>query len=330
MNADWIEFLNSNNATITEYSEITFTEKPQDKADLITAIAHLTILQVSGQDAAQFLQGQLTCDINEITESNSFFSAFCNAKGRTISTLLILKNTDTFLIILPEELTQKVINKLKMYILRSDVAINIVSNLFCMIGVNTTTPDLLTSLPTDQFTVTNKTEIVIKFPSNNNRYLIICSLPRAKTLWSQLTKNYQLSPCSSNYWRYQDISAGIPWLSVATSEDYIPQMLNIDKLGGISFKKGCYTGQEIIARTHYLGKAKRELFLAECAKTALLDDNTTIFKDDKEQVLGKIISIQANNDNYRMLLIMATTDAGLQGLKLNNPTQDEINIIDFQ
>ncbi len=330
MNADWIDFLTLKNATLMENSEIVFHDCVQDADNSIIAISHLATIKVSGKDAEQFLQGQLTCNIKDITETTSFFAAFCNHKGRAISTFLILKKAESFLIIVPTELLETVINKLKMYILRSDVQLNNVSDSLCLIGLNSASSDLLSPLPKTQFEVCNATEIIIKFPSNNNRYLIICSVARAKTLWTQLTKNSEITSCNTAIWQYQDISAGICWLSKSTSEQYIPQMLNIDKFGGISFSKGCYTGQEIIARTHYLGKAKRELFLAECDKNSVIDDSTRISSNDKELAIGKIISFQKNNHHYRLLLVLPTTDAGLLDLKLNNPNQDKIKLIDFQ
>ena len=134
----------------------------------------------------------------------------------------------------------------------------------------------------------------------------------------------------SNTWEYQDISAGIPWLTEDSSEEYIPQMLNIDKLGGISFNKGCYTGQEIIARTHYLGKAKRELFLAECNSIALQDNEPLIITNENGQAIGKVLSIQPGTQNYKMLIVIAVTEAKSENLMVNNSNQARINIIDFQ
>lgn len=331
MNADWINFLKSNNATFTENLEINFPKDPQVNGNSISAIAHLAVIKITGKDAAKFLQGQLTCNINELTEANSFFAAYCNAKGRTISTLLILKNEADFLLILPNELMEKVIKKLQMYILRSEVQLNNITDEFCMIGVTTNNHDLLPSPPVTNFAVTNDSEIIIKFPSNNHRYLIISSASRSKSLWTQLLQNDDVSSINSNSWFYQDVSAGIPWLTETTSEEFIPQMLNIDKLGGISFNKGCYTGQEIIARTHYLGKAKRELFLAESEfnDTTILNDDNLIITDEKGQSIGKVLSLQTNGLNTRILIVMPT-DAEIKNLILSNSNQAKISFIDFQ
>jgi len=329
MNKDWIDFLKSYNATFTENSEIIFSVNKPLNTNSITAIAHLSIISVTGKDASQFLQGQLSCNINELSDSTSFFTAFSNAKGRTISSLLVLKQAENYILILPEELIEKVINKLRMYILRSEVKIKNITDESAIIGV-TTNQDLLPIQPETNFSINNSSEITIKFPSKDNRFLIVSPVSHAKALWTQLTQNNNLTICNSTSWRYQDISAGIPWLTEATSEQYIPQMLNIDKLGGISFNKGCFTGQEIIARTHYLGKAKRALFLAECNSTALLDNDIQIITDNNEQSTGKVLSLQSNGQTIRLLIVMPTTDSELKNLIFNNSNQDKINLIDFQ
>ena len=330
MNTNWIDFLKANNATFTDNLEIEFLKNQQDTSNTITAIAHLAIIKVTGKDAVQFLQGQLTCNINEITQSNSFFSAFCNAKGRTISTLLILKNADSFLLILPNELVEKVIGKLQMYILRSDVQLSNVTDELCIMGITSNNTALFTQMPETSFAVTNNSEIIIKLPSNENRFLLISSVAIVKSLWTHFIQHHNFSMSNSNSWLYQDISAGLPWLTEDSSEEYIPQMLNIDKLGGISFNKGCYTGQEIIARTHYLGKAKRELFLAECNSIALQDNEPLIITNENGQAIGKVLSIQPGTQNYKMLIVIAVTEAKSENLMVNNSNQARINIIDFQ
>ncbi len=314
MNNEWIDFLEAHPVDNTG-----------DTPNTLTAITDLAILKVSGKDASQFLQGQLTCNIHELTDANSFFTAFCNAKGRTISTLLILKNDGSFLLILPVELMEKVINKLKMYILRANVKLDYALDSYCLIGLNSTDTNTIENFPATNFEVSNGSEITIKLPANQDRYLIISKIDRGKQLWTQLTQTHH----QSEQWSYQDISAGLAWLNTDSSEQYIPQMLNIDKLGGISFNKGCYTGQEIVARTHYLGKAKRALFLAECDKTTMVDRKTQIISHDNKQNIGKFISFQHTEQSCRMLIVIAISSE-LNNLILDNSKQDKISIIDFQ
>jgi folate-binding protein YgfZ len=330
MNTHWIDFLKSNNATISNDLDVQFPTYQQEIANSITAILHLSVIKVTGTDAAQFLQGQLTCNINELTESTSFFSAFCNAKGRVISTLLIIKIADAFLLIMPNKLIDKVIKKLQMYILRSDVNLQNVSEELCLMGLTSHGKHLFQPVPEKDFSAINTTTAIIKFPSTTSRYLIIGPTEHTISLWTQLVQQYNADAINSSAWAYQDVSAGIPWLTKSSSEEFIPQMLNIDDLGGISFNKGCYTGQEIIARTHYLGKAKRKLFLAECAKTAMIDTNIQLISEETEQPFGKVLSIQINEKKLRLLIVLPSSDAELKGLRLNNLCQDKIQIINFQ
>ncbi len=333
MNSDWLTFLKSNNALFSK-DPVTYPPINGDKEHhSIAALTHLSTIKVTGSDAKSFLQGQFTCDINELTESKSFFAAFCSAKGRTISTLLVIKQTDAFLLVLPTDLLEKVSKKLQMYIMRSDVQLQNMQNEHCLLGVNVQIPNIfsLPTTPQQDFTVQHKDDSTyIKLPLADNRYLIISTVSEAISLWTDLTTNHALIPCHPNLWIEQDISAGIPWLSQESSEEYIPQMLNIDKLGGISYTKGCYTGQEIIARTHYLGKAKRELFLASCKNSSSIVADTAIITNISEQIIGKVLSLQSNGEQTKMLIVMQSTDSELENLMLNNSNQDKINIIDFQ
>ncbi len=329
MNLTWLTFLKSNNSFFPESSTNPLPDSLENKDHLITALPHLATLQVTGLDANTFLQGQLSCDINELTESKSFFAAFCNAKGRTISTLLVIKRTHDFILLLPAELLEKVSKKLQMYIMRSDVQLNNMQDELCLIGINST--NTFPEFPQEDFTVSHKNgATLIKSPLQDNRYLIISPVSEAISLWKGLTSNSGLVPCHSSLWVEQDIAAGIPWLNQENSEEYIPQMLNIDKLGGISYTKGCYTGQEIIARTHYLGKTKRELFLACCKKSVTINIGTQIITETNEKIVGKVLSLQSNHYQTKMLVVMHSADAELKNLILNNSNQDKISIIDFQ
>ena len=327
MNADWANFLKTNNFKFPEDTN-TSSNINADR-NSISALPYLTCIEVTGTDASTFLQGQLSCDINRLTESNSFFSAFCNAKGRTITTFIIIKTTSGFLLVLPAELIDKVIKKLQMYILRSDVQVKDMSDQLCILGVNTLSADTLENAPIEAFSIYQNKNIYIKLPLNSHRYLVISDPAQAITLWTHLTTNSHFIVNTAESWAENDLSAGVPWLTLETTEQFIPQMLNIDKLGGISFNKGCYTGQEIIAKTHYLGKVKRELFLAYCDRIENITTDTQIITDNNEQVVGKILSLQNNGQQTKLLIVIQSSDSELKNLRLNNSNQDRINIIDF-
>lgn len=311
MNQTWQDFLTSQPIDTTPGSNALYP------------VSHLSILKVSGDDATQFLQGQLTCDIKELNDQNSFFAGFCNAKGRVISTLLILKQQNDFLLILPTALFDKVKNKLKMYVLRSKVQLQDAGDEMCLSGVSCT-KDMATGLLLPELAFSRQNQL-LKLP--NCHYLLIANPAEAIAFWSErIGQEFQVQ--NGQAWQALDLTAGLAWLDEASSEEYIPQMLNLDKLGGISFTKGCYTGQEVVARTHYLGKAKRELFLAEVAAEVIFAEENSVI-DEAGQVVGQILTRYLDHNGYKMLLVLQTSAVEATELKLHNPKQDKISLIPF-
>jgi hypothetical protein len=299
MNPNWKNFLLANNADFISDTHIHF---PHAEGNLrLYPIAHLAVITISGNDAAQFLQGQITCNVHDVTATHSSLGAMCTPKGRVISTFLLAKSADDFLLILPVELLETVKKRLSMYVLRSKVTLTDISDSLCLLG--------LTDVSNAVFLATDTLDSVVRVHFGN-RDLIIADEQNISRLWSEsMALGYQAT--NSMHWLTLDILAGIPWLSTATSEEFIPQMLNLDKLGGISLTKGCYTGQEIVARTHYLGKAKRALFIAQC-QTATPEANAAIM-DANGQMVGNVLI--AHDDKLLIVLHLGDTDTTRLQLK---------------
>ncbi|MFU8789841.1 MAG: YgfZ/GcvT domain-containing protein [Methylobacter sp.] len=303
----------SNNASIDNDAAIVFPEQQGDRR--LYAIAHLGVLTIAGTDAATFLQGQITCNINDISDTQSSLGAICNPKGKVISTFLLVKDGDTFLMVLPQALLAAVQKKLQMYVLRADVRLIDSSDERCLIGLRDGEPQV-DDAQKSAFATTRQASIAVDF---DKRRLLIATFEQAQSIWSeQLTLGFV--PESSAQWHYFDIIAGMPWLTAATSEEFIPQMLNLDKLGGISFNKGCYTGQEIVARTHYLGKAKRELFVAECPISEPPEPNASIIDDsgDAEQSAGKVLCAENRGNSCYLLIVLQVSDSHRYSLRLKD------------
>ena len=309
MNSIWKNFLVAENATFVTDTHIIFPAR--DSHQQIYPIAHLAVLTVSGKEAGKFLQGQITCNINDITATQSSLGAMCNPKGRAITTFLLVKSNDNFLLVLPKELLQTVKDRLQKYILRSDVTLTDSSDSLCLLGLTDTSDQpFLASHQQD-------TSVRVHF---TDRCLLIAEVNQAIALWSEYSAHgFQSS--DSAQWLTLDILSGIPWLSVATSEQFIPQMLNLDKLGGISLTKGCYTGQEIVARTHYLGKAKRALFVANC-QTVTPEANASII-DMNGQVVGNVLL--AHDD--KLLIVLQLTDTDTAQLRLKDYNQSPLTLL---
>jgi folate-binding protein YgfZ len=304
MNQNWHDFLDSLPAP---------SATSETKA--LYPVADFSLLKVTGTDAAAFLQGQLTCDIKALSAENSFFAALCNPKGRVISTLLIFKQADDFLLLLPTVLFETVKNTLQKYILRAKVHLHNASDEFCVSGL--TCDEQIANhldLPALAFSYQHNW---IKLPRWH--YLLIASVEDSVNRWNALLKQgFQLH--TSANWSYVNINAGLAWLNDENSEEYIPQMLNLDKLGGISLTKGCYTGQEVVARTHYLGQSKRELFIAHCETPINLSATTGQIIDSSGETVGKILTAQST-DNHCRLLVILQSNALTKKLKLAQTEQ---------
>lgn len=323
MNNQWTVFLSEE--LISNDKSFSMTAQCTEKS--VFPLTHLGVLKVSGNDAGRLLQGQMTCNINDVAEAKSTFAAMCNPKGRVIATLLIIRKSDYFLLLLSTDLVETVKTKLKMYILRSAAKIEDGGDDLCVFGLREP------GQPAPAFTKeTHENSVVVNLPGPLNRKLLLTDADNAIQLWTRFIGSEGYRQADSSEWRYFDILSGIPWVTAATSEEYIPQMLNIDKLGGISFNKGCYTGQEIVARMHYLGKNKRELALAECRISLKPEPNTGVVNQDGDgqDVVGWVLQSEKNNqnpENYILLIVLQNTEAGFNNLALADDERTQLTLL---
>jgi len=203
--------------------------------DLSSPADGLGVLAFRGIDAARFLQGQLSADVEKLAIGASSLAGLHNPQGRVIAILALLRTApEEVLAVLPRQLCAAVEQRLRKYILRAQVKIEDLSKAFMVVGsmTGTSDPKILT-LPW------------------GDRWLLLVPGARPGEFAGKLD--------SPEAWKRADIAAGLPMVYPATSETFVAQMLNLDLLGGIAFDKGCYTGQEVIARAHYRGRVKRRL-----------------------------------------------------------------------
>lgn len=324
MNSTWKNFLISENAVFDQTGGIDFTN-PGIQENGLFALSQFGLLKISGVDAADFLQGQITCNVHELSTDKSCFTALCSPKGRVISTFLLVRPDQDFLLVMPLSLLETVRKTLQRYVLRAKAKIEDISQQFCLMGVHKNRENLTGLFATNQNGITT-----IELATSVQHQLVIAEPDNAIEFWQTLHEQEGLSPCGSELWNFHSIGLGLPWLNIASSEHYIPQMLNLDRLGGISFNKGCYTGQEVVARTHFLGQAKRHLTLVETAPLDTLPAPETAIIDisrDGHPAAGKIISAACHNGLCKMLAVMAETANYGENLKIAGLPQNIINLL---
>ncbi len=199
------------------------------------ALTHLSAINISGPDAADFLHNQLSADVKGLAMHQSTWACYCEPKGRVLALLLVESMEDGFYVIMSSSLAQVVTDRMRMYVMRSSVDISILS------GISVTGLEQGESTESLPKPIHN-----IPVPGSHRWLALVKTGTAADTGASHLAS-----------WQYSELKQGICWLDTPTSGQFLPQMLGFDKLGAINFKKGCYPGQEIVARTHYLGKVKR-------------------------------------------------------------------------
>ncbi len=216
------------------------------------------LLAVTGSDAESFLQGQTTCHVGHITPQQSGLGALCNLKGRVIANFTIVRTAQGFFLLLPLELLETVETRLRRYVMRSDVTLEAVTGQWSLFGlVGDASKALRTQygivLSNDNYAATTADGwIVINAPTADaERTLLMIRRDQAEAFWSAFKPNEAIDSCSDSQWLLEDIVSGIATITTATEELFVPQMINLDLLGGVSFDKGCYTGQEVVARMRF-------------------------------------------------------------------------------
>ena len=247
------------------------------------------IILISGTDRYQFLQGLITQDINRINTLYSIPSAICNIKGRVISTCNIVKLKDSIGLAVPKSITNKVIDHLSLYQLRSDIKIKNSNTKYMAIAMNIKSShskshlDLLVLIDN-----LKKKELIATNKSKKEAYVEIYG--DKNTIDKFTIKTTQL--LSEKEWNNAKIKSGLVDINRKTSELYTPHMLNLDLIGAISFDKGCYTGQEIVARTENLGRVKRRVNRYKLSTNkAKIGDELTL----NNNKIGAIINVAKNN-----------------------------------
>ena len=221
---------------------------------LLGLLPHLGVLKFSGADVQPFLQGQLSCDTRPLLQGSAVFGAYSTPQGRVLALIYLLPHSAGVLGILPRELIADTAARLKKFVLRAKVKIEDASAEFALAGTNEaawleahalTKPDLGAYAETGGVGV-------LHLGQDRSRFLLVASVSKLDELG--------LHASAEALWRLADIRAGLPQVYEATREAFVAQMLNLDLIDGISFTKGCYTGQEIIARTQHLGRIKRRMY----------------------------------------------------------------------
>ncbi|NWB59036.1 folate-binding protein YgfZ, partial [Pseudomonas sp. F1002] len=275
-------------------------------------LSHEGVLAVRGSDAAKFLQGQLTCNLNYLSDTQASLGARCTQKGRMQSSFRILLQGDGVLLAMATELLEPQLADLKKYAVFSKSKLTDESAAWARFGVSDADQVLAglgLQLPAETDSVVRSDDL-IAIRVSPGRAELWAPAAQAQTLHSQLAA--QLNEGELNQWLLGQIRAGIGQVMPQTRELFIPQMLNLQAVGGVSFKKGCYTGQEIVARMQYLGKLKRRLYRLSLNAGELPEPGTPLFSPNHNSAIGEVV-LAARADQAIELLAVLQAEAAESG-----------------
>jgi folate-binding protein YgfZ len=272
MNADWQTYLGAQGARIDDGKVRDFGDPAGELAaardtTIVAPLTHLSLLGFAGDDARTFLHNQLTSDVNHLATGNAQYAAWCSPKGRMLASFALFRRGADYLALLSADLSEFIQKRLQIYVLRSRVTIGERSAGCEIIGVSG--PQAAGALqsagleaPAAAMGTTESADAsVIRL--DDQRCVVVAASGAAPRIWQELSAI--VHPAGAPVWQWLDIAAGIPWIAEATREAFVPQMADFDKIGGVSFHKGCYPGQEVVARAKYLGKVKRHLYRVRAA-----------------------------------------------------------------
>ncbi len=236
---------------------------------IFCALPQFGLIRFAGEDAQTFLHNQLSCDVSALTPDRSTYGAYCTPKGRMLATFLLWRSDQGYFMQLPSTLREPIQKQLSKFILRSKVKAADASGDWTLIGVAgkdaaALVQRVIGQVPQGERGVAHTSDaMVIHLPGD--RFEIAAAKDKAPRILEALAAGAEKA--DPERWEWLDIEAGIPTILPATQEAFVPQMVNLDLIGGVSFEKGCYPGQEIVARMHYRGTLKQRMYLAGIASS---------------------------------------------------------------
>lgn len=290
------------------------------------------LLEVSGADAVSFLQNQLTNDITKIDPKTHQLTAWCNPKGRVIANFRAFMRGESIFLILSKDLVETVLTKLSRYIMMSKVTITDATDMLVHFGYAgehaeqglTRILDYVPTAPDETLQLGNLS--ILRLPGDTPRFEVFGDISSCSDLWSKC--NVRAAPVSSQAWDFMNIRAGRPVVTAESTEAWIPQMLNLTYIDGVDFKKGCYPGQEVVARLKYLGKSKRRMFHLQIETDKVPACNASIVTADGTEA-GKVLNAVLNPDDViESLAVLKIADTE-NPLFLDSPDGPAVSLLEL-
>jgi folate-binding protein YgfZ len=322
-------------AGITDFGQADAEGREALSADVMADLSHCGLIEARGEDARKFLASLFTGDLRLMSPERGLFTAWCDARGRAQATFWLFMHGDAYYLLLPRDIVEPVLAGLKRYLLRVKANLRDASGSLLRLGLSgpgmeSRLAAFLGAPPPGQVGETRTfggcTLMAIAghpFP----RWLAVGHAEAVIRLWVSLIP--AILPVGRNAWTLLDVLAGIPLLVSETAGEFIPQMLNMEALGGLCFTKGCYPGQEVIARLHYRGQLKRRLYLAYVDSEQIPPPGARLYIDAVEESAGTVVSAARHPGGEAALLCVVKTEEKTQGeVRLRDAQGPELRFVE--
>ena len=270
----------------------------------VAPLSHLGVIRVEGEDAAKFLQGQLTQDFAVLGLSEARLAAFCSAKGRMQASFVGFKRSpDEILLVCSRDLLATTLKRLSMFVLRAKAKLSDASEAYALFGlVGSAVPPALPPALWSQWR-DGDASVVRLYPAEG--------LARALWIAPAQAEAPAGGALAESLWQWLDVRSGVATLSQPVFEAFVPQMLNYESVGGVNFKKGCYPGQEVVARSQFRGTLKRRAYLVH-GQTPMVVGEEVFHDGDPEQACGTVVQVAAHPAEGFDAIVSLQTSAAAQ------------------
>ena len=308
--SSWQHFADTINASTQDFPECAIVD-----------LSNLGLIRVSGGDSRTFLQGQLTNDVNQVTAEHAQLSSYCSPKGRMLGSFWIFQRGHDLYLQMPVERLAAILKRLQMFVLRADVTIEDASDSLARLGLSGDCAEaLLPFAPkTSGDTITRDALSIVRLPGDLPRFELLGPPDELAGLGTRLRES--ATPAGVEFWSLLDIRAGVPSVFEETVEAFVPQMANLQLIDGVSFTKGCYTGQEIVARMQYLGKLKRRMYRVKIDAEQRPQRGSEVFSHSSEsgQGAGRIVdAARAPDGGFEALAVLQISSAEADDMHLGD------------
>jgi hypothetical protein len=337
VNETW-KFFIQNQGAVLEGNRVQHFGHPEEErraaagGHILVDLSDFSLIRARGDDTQNFLNGQLSNDIRQLDATHSQLASWCSPKGRMLVIFRLFRRGSDTLLQLPATLLENTLKRLCMFVMRAKVTLESVDAELVSIGLSgLDAKEILTDAagfaPSgDNGCETREDITIIRLPGPYPRYEIIAPTAAAEKLWESLKS--KATPVGPVVWAWLDIMAGIPGVHPGTSEEFVPQMANLEAVGGVNFKKGCYPGQEIVARMQYLGKLKQRMYRAHFDGEAVPRPGDAIFAPDfPGQSAGTVVEAQPSPDGgYDLLAVIQISSAAAGELHFGSDTGPRLTL----